>query len=251
MNESDRAERRRSMYRKVLEALDEAQLRLETNENQYLFHLGRAGGISFTCGFPGAGSDALFLELSDAVERRDAEGIERVRQVALARSDPDNDSIAEGATASDEGAGDWISAPMQWGAALNEARLARREGDERRSSLMLGFVSGLMFHNPGYSGYEIPVLPPREGTILDGLRLAYRDDRDDLLEWAQLRLAGAHRHTFWAEDADFPKEERSVRGVQNFGARIGRADADEVRVPTSYVINRALVLQSREEDEAE
>lgn len=239
------------MYRKVLKALDEAQLRLERNENQGLFHLGRAGGISFTGGFPGAGSDALFLELSDAVERCDAEGIERVRQVALARSNPDNDSIVEGATAGDEGARDWISAPMQWGAAVNEARLARREGDTGRYSLMLGFVSGLMFHNPGHGGYEIPGRPPRQGTILDGLRLAYRDDRDDLLKWAQIRLAGAHRHTFFAEFADFPKEERSVQGVQNFGARIARGDADEVRVPTSYIINRALVLQSPEEDEAE
>lgn len=251
MNGSDRAERLRSMYREVLKALDEARCWPERNESQGLFHLGRAGGISFTCAFPGAGSEALFLELSDAVEARDAEGIERVRQVALARSDPEDDSLAESAAAGDEAAGDWISAPLQWGAALSEARSARREGDARRYSLMLGFVSGPMFHDPGYRGYEIPGRRPRQGTILDGLRLAYRDDRDGLLKWAQQRLAGAHRHTFWAEDADFPKEERSVQGVQNFGARIARADTDEIRVPTSYVINRALVLQTPEEDEAE
>ena len=81
MNGSGAAERRRSMVREVLKALDEAVSWLERipaegrdeddAERSGAFHLGSAGGLAFYGLLPGIESDALFDDISDAAEERD------------------------------------------------------------------------------------------------------------------------------------------------------------------------------------
>lgn len=149
MNGSDAAERGRSMYRKVLKALDEAvswreripaEGRGEDDaERSGAFHLGSAGGLAFSGLLPGIESEALFDDISDAAEERDLRQVDRIRRSVAARlgSDPAPSENADG----DNGL-DWATGFLQMLAALNEARTAWREGDRFRHSLMLGFLAG-------------------------------------------------------------------------------------------------------------
>ena len=149
MNGSDAAERRMSMYRKVLKALDEAVSCLERipaegrdeddAERSGAFHLGSAGGLAFADFLPGIESEALFDDISDAAEERDPGQVDRIRRSVAARlrSDPSPSERAGG-----ESGLDWEAGFLQMLAALNEARRAWREGDRFRHSLMLGFLAG-------------------------------------------------------------------------------------------------------------
>lgn len=292
MNGSGAAERRRSMYRKVLKALDEAVFRLERipaegrdeddAERSGAFHLGSAGGLAFSGLLPGIESDALFDDISDAVEERDLGQVDRIRRSVAARlrSDPAPSENADG-----ENDLDWAAGFLQMLAALNEARMAWREGDRFRHSLMLGFLAG---HLRGCWRREYRLGPLSDAVIAvhdrtpdraarwveaesideDHLVRAFverpeaADARALLLRWVGHRLAAGHRFSepLWSravgetedqrrrrearEKAYFEREETSIRRARNFGRRIHGEDPEEILVPGSYAVNRALVLRS-------
>jgi len=292
MNESDRAERRRSTYRKVLEALDEARSALErisaegpdvqAAARSGAFHLGMAGGIAFRDRLPGIESDALFDEISDAAEERDAGRTDRIRQEILARSGPGQPPDE---SPSDEGGLDLEAGFLQMLAALNEARRAWRESDRFRHSLMLGFLAGLLGAWPalryGPGGLADAVIAvhsrdPRkarrwletESIEAEEWRAesAETDERALLLRWVADRLAAGHRFSeplWWhsldetgderrkreaRERAYFERQEASIQRAQNFGKRMSGNDGEGIWIPTSYAVNRALVLGSQEEE---
>lgn len=241
------------------------------------FHLGIAGGIAFSGRMPGIERLALFEEISDAAEERDLGRVDRVRLATRARLRSKSSSDQR---ASAEGSLDWAAGFLQMLATLNEARRAWSEGDEFRRPLMLGFLAGLMHWEPGlrYKGgslrdavvaiqsrdqesaslwVEAESISPveRQGESAD------MDSRVILLRWVGDRLAAGHRLTgpLFMHPADeseeerrtreaherahFEREETSIQRAQTFGRRISGGDEPRISVPTSYAVNRALVLQ--------
>ena len=291
MNESDRAEHPRSMYRKVLEALDEAQPCLErmpadgADEQNTVrsgaFRLGMAGGIAFRGRLPGVESDALFDDISDAAEARDPGRADRIRQGILARLEP-GQSLGE--SPSDEGGLDLEAGFLQKLAALNEARRAWRENDRFRHSLMLGFLTGLLNSaRPWRYGSHLADAviavhsrnPRKARRWLEAESIEAEewrgestetDERALLLRWVADRLAAGHRFSepLWSHSVDetdaerrkreawerayFERQEASIQRAQNFGKRMAAADGEGIWIPTSYAVNRALVLGSQEEE---
>lgn len=291
MNESDRAERRRSTYSKVLEALDEAQSWLEriaaedSDERDVArsgaFHLGVAGGIAFRGRMPGIESDALFDDISDVAEERDPGRAARIRWEVAARlrleQPPDESPL-------DEGSLDLEAGFLPKLAALNEARRAWRESDRFRHSLMLGFLTGLLNSAPPwrYGSYLADAViavhsrdPRNARRWLEAESIeaeewrgesADTDERALLLRWVGDRLAAGHRFSepLWAHPVDetdderrkrearerayFKRQEASIQRAQNFGKRMSAEDGEGIWIPTSYAINRALVLGSPEEE---
>lgn len=275
------AEWRRSTYRKVLKALDQGIFWLERAQDEEaraaeagetpeapdahdavkrgIFHLGEAGGIAFFGHFAGTNSEALFDDISDALELRDLDRAQEIRDVVQARSrtfgDPDD------AAAPREGL-DWDTGYLQMLAVLNESRQARDTGDLHRYSVMAGFLSGLMH-------WDTAVDRHKSGSLRDAVIAAYNDGwgaalwveweeirekrlagasrdseegRDLLLRWVGLRLAaadrmtGVFRHEGETEDERHDREseewgcflrsERSTRRAQDFGKRIASRDRD-------------------------
>ncbi|MXW68175.1 MAG: hypothetical protein F4Z72_14410 [Gemmatimonadales bacterium] len=291
MNESDRAERRRSMYSKVLEALDEAQSWLERTPAEGgderdvarsgAFHLGVAGGIAFRGRLPGIESDALFDDISDAAEERDPGRADRIRKGILARLEPGQPPDE---SPSDEVGLDLEAGFLQMLAALNEARRAWRESDRFRHSLMLGFLAGLLsLASPSRYGSRLADAviavhsrdPRKARRWLEAESIkaeewrgesADTDARALLLRWVGDRLAAGHRFSgpLWSrpvpetdderrkrearERAYFDRQEASIQRAQNFGKRMAAEDGEGIWIPTSYAINRALVLGSQEEE---
>lgn len=291
------AERRMSLYRKVLKALDEAVSRLERipaegrdeddAERSGAFHLGSAGGLAFSGLLPGIESDALFDDISDAAEERDLGQVDRIRRSVAdrLRSDPSPNESADG-----ENGLDWAAGFLQMLAALNEARTAWRERDRFRHSLMLGFLAG---HLRGSWRREYRLGPLSDAVVAvhdrtprraarwveaesideDHLVRAFverpeaADARALLLRWVGDRLAAAHRlsEPIWfrvegetederrrreaSEKAYFEREETSIRRARNFGRRLHGEDPEEISVPGSYALNRALVLRSHKVDD--
>ena len=138
----------------------------------------------------------------------------------------------------------------EYGAALNEAVMAKESDDQLRYALMMGFVSGLMFNNPGPSD-------PEYGTILDAIATAYTENSDAALHYAQARIAAGVRMTdptpfMGKEQYDRYMEERlrTLRWVQNFGLHRARAGDETVAVPGSMAINQA-VRQMNAPEQAE
>ncbi len=190
-----RAERQRSAYRKVLEALDEAIFRLgrvpaadpddDGAERQGTFRLGEAGGIAFSAHFPGTNSGALFDEISDAVE---AEDLDRVRQVrSLVESRLRSGDDADGG-ASEEDALAWDAGYLQILAVLHETRQAREDGDAHRYWIMAGFLAGFL-HWDTRRGRDEP------GSLRDEVIAAFNEGLGAALwvEWEAIReewLAG-------------------------------------------------------------
>ncbi|MDE2879380.1 hypothetical protein [Candidatus Palauibacter soopunensis] len=292
MNGSDSAERRRSMYRKVLEALDEAQSRLEriaaedSDERDVArsgaFHLGVAGGIAFRGRLPGIESEALFDDISDVAEERDPGRADRIRRGVVARlrpgQPPDESPL-------DEGGLDLEAGFLQMLAALKEARRAWGENDRFRHSLMLGLLTGLLGawpalrYGPGDLADAVIAVRSRdprnarrwlEAESIEAEEWrgesADTDERALLLRWVGDRLAAGHRFSepLWCHPVDetdderrtrkararayFERQETSIHRAQNFGKRIAAKDGEGIWIPTSYAINRALVLGSQEEE---
>ncbi|WP_423929098.1 hypothetical protein [Candidatus Palauibacter sp.] len=213
-----RAERQRSAYRKVLEALDEAIFRLgrvpaadpddDGAERQGTFRLGEAGGIAFSAHFPGTNSGALFDEISDAVE---AEDLDRVRQVrSLVESRLRSGDDAEGGVYAEDALA-WDAGYLQILAVLHETRQAREDGDAHRYWIMAGFLAGFLHWDtrlardePGSLRDEVVAAcnegwgatlwteweAIREEWLADDSPESPRDP-DLLLRWLGLRLAAA------------------------------------------------------------
>ncbi len=247
------------------------------------FQLGTAGGIAFSGRLPGVEQLALFDDISDAAEEWDLDRVDRIRLGVRARLVPEGPPDQE---AGGENRLDWSAGFLQMLAALNEARRAWSEGDKFRCSLMLGLLAGLMHCNPGlrYRGGSLrdAVIAAQSRDQEDARRWAEAegitaevrrrepvdtDARVLLLRWVGDRLAAGHRlsgpifgHPIDETDqqrrerearerAYFEREETSVGRVQNFGRRISGGDGEGIAVPTSYAINRALVLQSHPQSE--
>ena len=153
---TDANKRIRLVYRKVLNALDEALFRMRrtpaegpdvhNNQRSGMFHLGTAGGLAFSGRLPGIESEALFDDISDAAEKRDLDRLDEIRGRVEARlkSDRSPDEPSPG-----EGQLDWEAGYLQMLAALNEACAAQEAGDDDRYSLMAGFLVGLMSAGAG------------------------------------------------------------------------------------------------------
>ena len=115
---------------------------------------------------------------------------------------------------------------------------------------MTGFVSGLLFNDPG-PGH------PEHGTILNAIATAYETGSDDTLKYAQARIGAGVRMSdptpfMPAEQYARYREERMrmMRWVQNFGLRQARAADQRVAVPGSMTINDAARRLAREPEDA-
>lgn len=272
-----------SVYKQILKALAEALSCLDRlpsegsdaheAERSGMFQLGLAGGLAFDHHLPGIESEALFDDISDAAERRDLGNLARIRQSVQAELGPDG--LSDGPPPATRGL-DWASGPLQMLAVFNEADAAQEEGDAVRYSLMAGFLVGLLPREFG--------LPCKLGSLRDAVLAAYNrspemarswveaesieawilpeelagsDDPPYLLKaWLGMRLAAAHRFScptfFGADDREiheyYEQEEASIQRAQNFGKRIAVPNREDIWVPTSYSLNRALVLESLGED---
>lgn len=93
----------RSVYRKILKALEGCHSWLERPPAEGLdvhgarrtgmFQLGAAGGLAFSGRLPGIESEALFDDISDAAEKPDLDQVGRIRRTVAARlrsEDPPN-----------------------------------------------------------------------------------------------------------------------------------------------------------------
>ena len=239
-----------------------------------MFHLGTAGGLAFSGRLPGIESEALFDDISDAAEKRDRDQVGRIRESVADRLGPDCPPPGERSL-------DWQAGPLQMLAALNEARTARDERNNFRSSLMMGFLVGLIperFRRFRHGSLRDAVLAAHEPeteaarawaeaeSIAAGERdgeATGTDPRALLLRWVGARLAAAHRLSgpmFLRPEQEsaegrrkreagereyFETEEASVVRAQNFGKRFADADPERLRFPVSYTLNRALVLRSQ------
>ena len=247
-----RVHKETAMLSMIIDELNEAVGCLWEDDWAYAYHTGKAGGIAFAVGARSPFEGLLFDDISDAYERLDLaagysedfggfdpeefgdltdyivnrEGAFWEIIVALKELPEDNPSLDEAA-----------AAPIRWeeyGVALNEAIQAQVDGDGLRYALMIGFVSGLMFRDPG------PESP--EGSILNAIEEGYQQDRAERLQWAQSRLAGAHRHSdpspfVGKEEYDrYMKEKlQTMRRVQNFGLYGTRAGGRNRSSPLLYV----------------
>lgn len=280
----------RSAYDEILKSLDEALScleRLSPNgpdahdaRRSGMFQLGVAGGLAFSYGLPGFGSEALFDDISDATEQEDLDQIGRIRRSVAARLGPDGPPPARRGR-------DLEAGPLQMLAVLNEAREAREEDDAVRFSLMAGFLAGLLSEELGTgiryrNGYrKDAVLAAHDRTpemarswaIAESIEArewhgesADTDPRALLLRWLGDRLAAEHRlsspmffhiagetenerRALEAEEREYyDREEASIQRAQNFGKRIAGPDREGMWLPASYSLNRALVLESHGKD---
>ncbi len=249
-----------------------------------MFHLGESGGLAFSGLLPGIGSEALVDDISDAVEARDLDEVGRIRRAVAARlmSDQPPDEPSPG-----RGGLDLEAGCLQMLAVLNEARTARKEGDAVRYSLMAGFLVGLMSEMSRWGiRYRHGTLadavlaahdrnPEKARAWVRAESIMAREEQEEsegadpralLLGWVGERLAAGHRlscPTFFhsanetedqrgareaEERAYYEREETSIQRAQNFGKRRAGRDGEAIWVPMSYSLNRALVLESHEDD---
>ena len=142
-------------------ALQEAIAALERDDlESYAFHTGKAGGVAAAVGAFGIKALLMCDDISDAYET----GNSGLMAVILAEATERLDNPDTGARAMDSGAIGW----PEYGAALNQAVEAKADGEVLRYALMMGFVSGLLFSNPGPNH-------PEHGTILDAIGCSLRN----------------------------------------------------------------------------
>ncbi len=249
-----------------------------------MFHLGVAGGLAYSGHLAGIKSEALFDDISDAAELRDVGEIGQIRESVRARlrSDRSRNERSPGRCHLD-----WRTGCLQMLAVLNEACASRDEGDVVRYAFMAGFLVGLMPEQSRrgsrfrHGSLRDAVLaahdrdPNRARTWVASESIvaqerqgesAATDPRTLLLRWVRDRLAAAHRlscPTFFhiegetddgrrareaEEKAYYDSEEASIQRAQNFGKRIGTPKSEGIWAPMSYSLNRALVLETHEDE---
>ena len=224
------------MISMITAALQEAVAALERDDREdYAYHTGKAGGVAAAVGAFGIKALSMCDDISDAYET----GNSGLMAVILAEATERLDNPDTGARAMDSGAIGW----PEYGAALNQAVEAKADGEALRYALMIGFVSGLLFDNPGPNH-------PEHGTIVDAIATAYETGSDESLKYAQARIAGGVRMSdptpfMGKEQYDLYMEERlqTLRWVQNFGLRNARAGDESVAFPNSMAINHAVRQQ--------
>ena len=223
----------------------------------YSYCIGKAGGMAAATGAVGISSPSLCDEISDVYEEHPATVI--AVHYTVDECD-ESEEYVEGyaaelmtwsiacelmqRSAGEEETTAPVDAPeiswAEYGAALSEAVRAKEDGDELRFALMMGFVSGLMFNNPGPSHREY-------GTILDAINTAYVDRSDAARQYAQARIAAGVRMTdpspFMGQeqyDRYMAEKLETLRWVQNFGRHHARSGDETVAVPGSMAINHAV-----------
>ena len=214
----DSDERLRSVYEKVLNALEEALSWLErppaegpdVDDVQWsgMFHLGATGGLAFVGRLPGIKVEALIDDISDAAEKRDLDRVGEIRRTVVARlkSDhaPDEPSPGKGGL-------DGAAGYLQMLAVLNEARTAREEGDAVRYFLMAGFLVGLMSNGS--------LLYYRHGSLKDAVLAALDRNLESATTWVRAESIMAQEQQGGSADTD----PRAVL-LQWVGARLAAAD---------------------------
>ena len=217
----DSDERLRSVYGKVLNALEEALFWLERPpaedpdvhdaQQSGMFHLGAAGGLAFVGCLPGIKSEALFDDISDTAEKRDLDRVGEIRQTVEARlrSDHPPDEPSPG-----KGGLDWAAGFLQMLAVLNEARTAREEGDAVRYSLMAGFLVGLMSE-----GSWSPGVRYRHGSLKDAVLAAHDRNPERARSWVKAESIMARERQGESAGTD----PRALL-LQWVGARLAAAD---------------------------
>lgn len=208
----------------------------------YAWHIGKAGGVASAVGAFGIRGLSMCDDISHAYESSDSVFM----QVILAEAMQRLDNPGSAAAIMDSNAISW----SEYGAALNQAVEAKSNSDRLRYALMIGFVSGLMFNDPGPSHGD-------QGTILDAITAAYDAESDGLLQAAQRRISSGLRHTdpsafMQGDQYDRWREERlrMMRWLQNFGLRQDRASDGRVAIPGSMKINHAVRQQARQDEDA-
>lgn len=228
----------------ITAALQESIAAHERDDFQnYVFHTGKAGGVAAAIGAYGIKSLSMCDDISDAYETGDSGLMAAIFAEATERLDnPDT-----GAKIFDGGEISWL----EYGTALHQVVEAKAAGDTLRYALMTGFVSGLMFNDPG-PGH------PEHGTILDAVTAAYETGSDESLRYAQGRIASGVRMTDptpFMGDEQYAryreKRMRMMRWIQNFGLRQTRAGDQKVALPGSMQINHAARQQAQRENNAE
>lgn len=239
---------------RAVSLLDGFQTSSRNARRQGVFHLGEAGGIAFDALLPGIESDALFKDISDAVENWDIAMVRRLHRHATALAGSARLSGGDGARSeSGNDSYPWESSWLQYEVAAIEARDALEAGDSHRLALMSGFVAGMMWCSPGpyydsrtfrywvetsreYADSDIDVPLDAEyqgGTILDTVLDGYFEHRVELLEWAVALLRRADKWIGYPNPSE--KEQwqaylelgdRSNRYARNFGLRIARSGDD-------------------------
>ena len=250
------------MLNLIINDLNDAVGSLWDDARGFAFHTGKAGGIAGAVGVEGIHLESLCEEISDAYERLDLtaghsdssngfnpEGSPDVSDyiaqregifggiISRLKESPNADTFLEDKSLA---CGGW----EEYGVALNEAVQAKAHGDSLRYALMIGFVCGLMFRDPG------PRYPG--GSILQAIEEGYQHDKVERLQWAHERLAAAHRLSepspFMSKD-DYDRyieaKVQNMRWVQNFGLHAARAGDETVSVPNSMLINHVLRQQSQ------
>ena len=209
----------------------------------YAWHIGKAGGVAAAVGAFGIRGLSMCDDISHAYESGDSASM----QVILAEASQRPDNSGNAATIMDGNSISW----SEYGAALNQAVEAKSNGDRLRYALMIGFVSGLMFSDPGPSHGD-------QGTVLDAVTAAYDAESDELLQAAQRRISSGLRHTdpsvfMQGDQYDRWREERlrMMRWLQNFGLRQDRTSDESVSVPGSMRINHGVRQPARQDDDAE
>lgn len=245
----------------IVGELKEAMDWMWEDNSSFSYHVGKAGGIAAAIGETGAFSEWLCDDVSNVyelfnfaeggVEGSVDDGPDGVEEAStnIANQEMKFSNLIEvlEKAQEDDPSGEDNAAPRlsweEYGVALNEAKVAREAGDGLRYSLMIGFVCGMMFRDPG-PRYE-------EGSILQAVEEGYEKDDLDKLEWAGARLAAGHRHSdpspFMkkaAYDRYMERKLGTMRWVQNFGLQAARKGDDGVAVLNSMMINHAL-RQSR------
>lgn len=237
------------MLDRIVDELNDAMGCLREDDRGYAYHIGKAGGIAAATGATGFQRESLCCEISSAYERLNQEEFPNRSDCIAQREEVFGGIISNlKAVPIDDTALDGRPvARIRWeeyGAALYEAGQAKAGGDELRHALMTGFVSGLMFRDPG------PRYP--EGSILQAIEEGYRLDRPERVQWAQERLSAAHRLSdsspFMANetyDSYMKRKLQLIHWVQNFGQHGSHAEDDKVWVPNSMKINHFLRQQSQ------
>ena len=115
---------------------------LDDDEAGFALHCGRAGGMAAASGTFGIRALELSDDISDAYEKGDWAFLRYILSELEER--PDNGDEARHPRTREAGM-DWDV----YGSVLDDALSSLDGDDPLRHSLMIGFVSGLMFRNPG------------------------------------------------------------------------------------------------------
>ena len=207
----------------------------------YAFHCGEAGGIAAAAAAFGVRALELCDDISDAYEEADRGFMRCILEEMLERpGGNEGDDVRTRET---------NFHALEFGAILQVAMEAKREGDDLRYSLMIGFTTGLMFRCQDPDGDV-------ERTVLAKILEGYRTDSYELLRQAHgtLGFVAQMRDLMSlmgkSEAARYYEERvRSLHWLRNFGLRDSRSRDYTIVIPNALLINFRLWQQGGENEE--